>query len=697
MRHLGASDRRSRPVGRNCVQLSVMHLWSGLHSRIVGQAISMFGWGMPGVFLSHSSKNNQEALRLQSWLVESGWREDQIFLDVSDLKSGDEWRAVLNALADRDAVIVCLSDEWIASAECVREFTQAQERGKPIFPMFVANVNRQIPRFVTDVQIGDGRTPEGLDGLGRALLAARIAPEAFSWPPSHDPKRSVFRGLSTFHEDDAAIFFGRDRVISSCLSEIRRLHEREHSSVLTILAASGAGKSSFLRAGLLARLHRDRANYIVLPVLRPYAAAISGPQGLSKVTSQALGTDVSIDDVSTFARALHKIRDQRVATEELVMRRAGRNPSTKRPTIIIPIDQAEECCGPHNPEGGQLLKLLDAICATDAGVVAIATVRGDFLEHFQKGLSPQSHSVFSLPPLALDVSTLVRGPASIARPEIAIDPELLDALSREFESSDALALLAFTLERLWERRGRPAKLSLSDYETELGGQKGMIAAAVGTALGSDPSASLTQQLRRLMIPAMIQVDDGGVRRRTATRDELNPEDLPLADRLVEQRLLTASYRVNRGKQERTLELAHDALLRLWPALSTWIDEENTALLQVRSVRSAADDWSANSKVNPETGDEWLIHQGTRLKDAEGLCDRPEFARVLGQTSRSYLSACRVAQDKKEAELQSNLERELHQQVLIVAQLRKRVRQSASAAIAAAAAAALITYAVVSIL
>lgn len=95
----------------------------------------MGGFAVASIFISHSSRNNEEAKRVRAWLEEQGWGRAQVFLDIEDLKSGDRWRDVLDGMAGAEAVIACLSDEWIASPECLREFTIAEKDGKPILPL----------------------------------------------------------------------------------------------------------------------------------------------------------------------------------------------------------------------------------------------------------------------------------------------------------------------------------------------------------------------------------------------------------------------------------------------------------------------------------------------------------------------------------------------------------------------------------
>src|SRR5690606_4724409 len=89
-------------------------------------------------------------------------------------------------------------------------------------------------------------------------------------------------------QDDAGIFFGRDGAIVLTLDALRGLRAGAAPRFATILGASGAGKSSFLRAGVLPRLQRDSRHFYVLPVLRPGRAALTGEHGLAHILETAL-------------------------------------------------------------------------------------------------------------------------------------------------------------------------------------------------------------------------------------------------------------------------------------------------------------------------------------------------------------------------------------------------------------------------
>ena len=152
--------------------------------------------------------------------------------------------------------------------------------------------------------------------------------------------------------------------------------------------------------------------------------------------------------------------------------------------------------------------------------------------------------------------------------------------------SDALPLLAFTLEQLYLEYGGSGALKFADYE-KFGGIRGAIEAGVDRALAAadrDPRIPHDREarlalLRRGLIPwlAGISPETGGPRRRVARLSDIPHEAAPLVALLVEQRLLSTDRIVLReGDNERsevTIEPAHEALLRQWGLLRGWLEED----------------------------------------------------------------------------------------------------------------------------
>lgn len=598
---------------------------------------------MGGIFISHSSKNSAQAERLRNWLEGQGWGRSQVFLDIQDLKSGDNWRDVLNAMGDKEAVIVCLSDEWLGSHECVREFTQAQERGKPIFPIFVAPVTAPIPRFITDLQIGDATKGE-FDKLRDGLLAKRITPQSFQWPPTGEPNRAVYRGLQALDIQDAAVFFGRDAAITRGLDELRKLRDGAPQRILVILGASGAGKSSFLRAGLIARLKRDEENFLVLPVVRPEAAAMSGAQGLKASVSAAVGRPFALNGEEDLAQAFSELR--KPVTERFIRNAeaARETYAAKPPTVILPLDQAEELFVTDNAERSIFNEIVAGALVRDGNALIVATIRSDAYEAMQNGLMPESQDTFSLPAIAAgSFQEIIEGPAKLAKPPLVVEPALTQQLLVDLDGADALPLLAFTLERLQTQYGQGGKLSLADYgdKDKLNGIEGAIQSAVNAVMGADPSKLELALARQLFIPALVKLDQEGVTRRVARRQDLPADAQSLADRFVAQRLLVTDAG--------NIEVAHEAILRQWPALVAWIAEDKDALVTLNGVRAAAREWRVQTDGSKGgRGDSWLAHRSERLKDAEKIAARPDFSISVSEEMWAYLLACRRYERRSQA-------------------------------------------------
>jgi hypothetical protein len=266
------------------------------------------------IFLSHSSANNAEAIALCDWLVANGWN-DEIFLDLDPergITAGERWERVLHAVAHRcEAVLFLISSAWLASTWCRRELNLAHRLNKRLFGLLFENLPagalpEEIAHTWQIVRLATGRdhivlrtvmpitheeahvsfSAEGLARLRQGLKRAGLDPKYFDWPPNRPP----YRGLRPLEAEDAGIFFGRDAPIVEALDKLRGLRASTSPRLFVILGASGAGKSSFLRAGLFPRLMRDDRNFLPLPVMRPERAAISGDTGLLASLAAAFAT-----------------------------------------------------------------------------------------------------------------------------------------------------------------------------------------------------------------------------------------------------------------------------------------------------------------------------------------------------------------------------------------------------------------------
>jgi WD40 repeat protein len=665
---------------------------------------------MSRIFLSHSSKNNDGAVVLCNWLSVQGWND--VFLDLDPqrgIAGGDKWERSLNQAALRcEAVLFLISRDWLASDWCLKEFHLARRLNKRLFGLLIEDIPiGDLPAALAGtwqlVPLASGQdhipmravmpgthdevyatfSKEGLTRLRYGLERAGLDARFFSWPPENDPTRPPYRGLLPLEEADAGIFFGREGPIIGALDRIRGIKDGAAPRLLVLLGASGAGKSSFLRAGLLPRLRRDDRNYLTLPVVRPECAAINAEAGLLRSLEGAFASNgiaqsradirTAIEGGAATLRPLLVSLIERSRTA-LVADDAG----AKAPVLVLAIDQGEELfLADGAPESTILLNLLRDLLADDApALLVLVAIRSDAYEQLQttKLFEDITQQTLSLTPMPRGAyQAVIEGPPArlkeTDRP-LVIKPALTQALLSDIEDGggrDALPLLAFTLERLYLEYGARGSLTLDDYDA-LGRIKGSIEAAVNRAFAAaDLDARIPRDrdarlvlLRRGLIPWLVGIDPdtGSPRRLKALISDIPQEALPLINLLVGQQLLSTDVGAEGG--ERTIEPAHEALLRQWGSLEGWLQEDFAALASLETVKRAARDWSSN-----EAGDDWLAHRAGRLEDAERLLLRPDLAARLKTTERTYLAACRERENAERKEKTVALERRLRLQRLVI--------------------------------
>ncbi|WP_433524224.1 TIR domain-containing protein [Nocardia pseudovaccinii] len=638
---------------------------------------------MTRVFLSHSSRDSVQAIALARWLGEQrpGLAED-IFLDLDEragIPQGVRWRDALRRAITRCEAVICLtSRDWHSSTECVAEYLTAVNLGKRVFcarlePTTDPDKTREWQRCdlfgdgpATEIRVDGHPEPVrfGAEGLRRLLAGlgeAGIGAENFSWPPPDEPGRSPYRGWQPLDPVDAAVYFGRDAQIMQGMDRLRGMRSDGAESVFAVVGPSGAGKSSFLRAGLLPRLLREDRQFLVLDLVRPEQHALTGVHGLGaaiRATRARLGlTAPALGDIkSALPDDIERIRGwliemQHAARDRLLA------PAGVAPTLLLPIDQAEELfVATAGVEGEQFLTLLGRLLAApeddDAqrlSMIVALTIRTDRYEQLQN--TPQLDGVHTyvfneLKPLPrTQFKEVITGPAARADKQAAltIEPPLVDRLLADGDhGADTLPLLALTLSRLYDNFASSGTLTLEQY-TALGGFDRVVQTEIDALLSVDPATRQSQLelLRSAFVPAMatINPDNDQPMRRIARWDELPDESRTLIDAFVNKRLLVKDHRDGHI----VVEVALESLLRQWNELAGWLREQADDLKAADRLEHAAHAWDHN-----ERDDAWLW-EGTRLTEAETLSGKPEFRRRLAPT-RDFLLASRGREDDRVAAL-----------------------------------------------
>ena len=657
---------------------------------------------MARIFLSHNSQDALEAVALKRWLADNGW--DDVFLDIDardGLSPGERWKDALRSAADRCEAVLCLvSPTWLASAECKLEFRYAETLRKQVFLAIIKPCDPQDlpPDWQWCPLYGEGAQTtlrfefreqpaacaflsSGLERLKYGLEKAGISAEHFPWPPANDPDRAPYRGLKPLDAADAAVFFGRNAQTLHGMETLGDMRRNGIERLLVILGASGSGKSSFMRAGLLPRLARDDRQFFPLPVIRPRNAVLFGADGLAPALTAAfagLGRPLTLGAIEQRLNAGPEAVDALLATlEQRLLERIAGDAEPQPPSLVLLIDQAEELFNPDGAaEAATFLSLLGGLLTDrDAGGVSagacrralvVLTIRSDRYERLQTapGLSEVKPRLFDLrpfPPGQFD--RVINGPAERATRagrRLIIEPRLTDRLLADFsEGADTLPLLGFALEKLYHKYGGDGDLTLEDYEAIRGRHDTVQAAifqeAIDSALAepyrppvipTDRQAQ-DQGLRRAFIPFLAQInpETNEPMRQVAKLDDLPADVHPLVERLVDARLLI--------RDKDVIEVAHESLLRQWRSLRNWLTEDLDKLFLRDAIRRAAAEWTKEGQR-----EDLLVHRNGRLKDAEALLATPGYVVSADSDERAYLNACTAAQQAREAAIKEEQERRI---------------------------------------
>lgn len=420
--------------------------------------------------------------------------------------------------------------------------------------------------------------------------SAQVAPaeQGAAWE-----RGSPYCGLRAFEVEDTPVFFGRAEERDAILEKLQRGAERGRPYVL-VLGASGTGKSSIVRAG-------------VIPAL---TKAPSGDEPREWRTLFLTPADGTVLAGLSAARAERGVRR------------------------LIVLDQLEQLfVGTPQAEIAVFLETLER-AAANAGAWLILAMRSDFYHYVSEFPTlralAESDSTYLLSALREEhVGQVIRGPAACAGIAFEVDPRtgigLDEVIRRDAEGPGRLPLLEFALDELYLadiQRNGGRSLSFATYAA-LGGLAGAIAERARLQC-----ADLERSDVETVLLSLITLRAGEApTARTAPSDEFTTAPLrAVLDRLVEARLIVASG----GPTSRTYRLAHEALLTHWRVAVELIDREAADLRALAGVRNAERLWRDRG-----CDDDFLLALGKPLAEARAL---QKAGRLLSPDLNAFLNA-----------------------------------------------------------
>ncbi len=478
-----------------------------------------------------------------------------------------------------------------------------------------------IDTVLTANQVADltGDKEDAYKRLWRGLKTAGLDPAStFDW----DPNRPPYPGMLAFQEEDAAVFFGRDNEIREGLEALNRLRQFGGARMLVVLGASGSGKSSLVRAGLLPLLRMNEDQWLVVPPFRPQEHPLrelaivlaeafnaflkdkgettSWEKIRKQLNDTALSASGSGDPLNDLARDLQLAANRREAR------------------VLLVIDQTEELLhSSRSDEANSFLLLLQkSLSNPSSPLLAVCTLRSDFLGDFQQhpALRELAFQSIHFGPMGRDqFEKVIEGPAEKAA--IKLESGLSRVMVDDTETKDALPLLAFTLRELYERYSDDGLLTLEEYRDRLGGLAGSVAKAAEAVFAGEPLSGQRQADLRKAFLKMVRINKEG----HFVRQIAYWRDLPVSVQEVLERLVRARLLVSRGEgDDKVLEVAHEALFSSWEPLKKWLDENREFLLWLERLRVNLKGWKKR-----ESNEDALL-RGALLSEAiKWLNDRAD--------------------------------------------------------------------------
>lgn len=561
----------------------------------------------PDVFISFGRGSEAGAETIRELLVGEG------LMVASSPRPGTKWsKAVSDQLRAAKVGVVVVGPRGDRSRRRGEELEILAARNTPVLPVLLEGATfEQIPpaaqRYAAmDLAAGPLRL---VDAVRRTVARSETA------PTPDDLDRRPYLGLAPFNEEDRDLLHGREEEVRDLL-EILPLRMS-----LTLAGPSGAGKTSLVRAGLIPALRAGALQgserwpvLYVQPGTHPLAALRRAFAGLVE------GSDLGVAELTVALRGHER--------------------------VVLVVDQVEELFFLAEPQQRSAFEtFLDELLDQARGlIVPIFVIRSGLvtdLSCMREGLrSLLANQVVVSEPNDRALRRAIELPARNAG--LALEPGLADRLLDDVTGTPGvLPLLQWTLLELWLRRegGYLTHRALEQF----GGTGGLLASK-----GDDALRGLTdveREAARLMLLLLVQPGDG---REATARPWTNVDEIMevlalhgharslvrgLLDRFVGARLLVASS----DGDAMQIRIAHEALVRGWPVLRSWIDENWEAMRSRTQLRRAAEEWEARDRSPSALLDADRVRE---LRSSAGEATLTALQRAFVEASLAYATSVR---------------------------------------------------------
>lgn len=434
-----------------------------------------------------------------------------------------------------------------------------------------------------------------------------------------------YPGLLPYDSNFAPVFCGREEEIDALFDRVRRSTDVTRRFI-PVVGPSGAGKSSIVRAGLLARISEHNQRNPSIKVLGPIRPGTS----LFAALGEQLLAERPTEEVGAFVAKLRaEARDSAVALShnkplpspvqlvarlrELIQRRPwwwlllGRGRAGR---VVLILDQLEEVMLDEAGQGADVVALFEGALRAFDGLIVVATIRSDQLGAFQgaPGSDLMRH------PLMINIMTYGKLRTVVTEPAAAtginIDNALVDLIVEDAaKSADALPIMSLVLHELYGRNailGRTTKndaifkgktITREQYDVAIG-EHGIITQLAENAIDSLSAGDIERDRaswERTTLNTMlnfVSVDRAGsIARQQVWYKVLSSLDQLVVDEFVKARLLGISVVGN----EPVVDIAHDALLRNWRLLASFIESRLPALQARTRLVPFARDWKESGR------------------------------------------------------------------------------------------------------